>query len=156
MTIDLEHIRSCNPIEDVVAEKYALKKSGSRFIGVEHDSLVVTPANSMYFWDSRDENGDVFDFIGRYHLPYGSSWNNRDTAQFMEVVEYLARRGGITIERGTDFRQTAEWAERQLVQRLHDEGARLEYANHPTGKTGLHAVRQTASARWLEPVGHMA
>ncbi len=120
MTIDLEHMRSRNPIEEVIAEKFALKKSGSRFIGVEHDSLVVTPANELYFWNSRGEHGDVFDFAGRYLLPYGNSWNNRDATQFVEVVEYLARRGGITIERGTDFRQTAGWAERQLIQRLHD------------------------------------
>jgi hypothetical protein len=38
----------------------------------------------------------------------------------MEVVEWLARRAGMTLERGTDFRQTAGWAERQLVQRLQD------------------------------------
>src|SRR5690606_7538783 len=120
MTFDLEQLRSRNPIEDVVAEKFALKKSGSRFIGVEHDSLVMTPANGMYFWNSRSEHGDVFDFVGRYHLPYSNSWNNRDATQFMEAVEYLARRGGISIERGMDFRQTAGWAERQLVQRLHD------------------------------------
>ena len=104
MTIDLEHIRSRNPIEDVVAQKFALKKSGSHFIGAEHDSLVVTPANGMYFWNSQSEHGDVFDFTGRYHLPYGSSWNNRNTTQFMEAVEYLARRAGISINRGTDFR----------------------------------------------------
>ncbi len=120
MTIDLEHIRSRNPIEDVVAERFALKKSGARFVGVEHDSLVVTPANGMYFWNSRSEHGDVFDFVGRYHLPYGSNWNNRDASQFMESVEYLARRGGITIQSGSNWRQSPGWAERQLVKRLHE------------------------------------
>ena len=120
MSIDLDHIRSRNPIEDVVAEKFNLKKSGSRFIGVEHDSLVVVPQSGMYFWNSRGEHGDVFDFAGRYLLPYGDGWNNRDATQFMEAVQYLARRAGINIERRTDFRQTAAWAERQLIQRLHD------------------------------------
>jgi hypothetical protein len=120
MSIDLEHIRSRNPIEDVVGEKFSLKKSGKRFIGVEHDSMVVVPQSGMYFWNSRGEHGDVFDFVGRYHLNYGSGWNNRDPQHFMEAVEHLARRAGINIERGTDFRQTAAWSERQLVQRLHD------------------------------------
>ena len=64
MTIDLEHIRSQNPIEDVINEKFTLKKSGSRFIGTEHDSMVVTPKNGLYFWNSRGEHGDVFDFVG--------------------------------------------------------------------------------------------
>lgn len=63
MTFDLEHIRSRNPIEEVVAEKFALKKSGSHFIGVEHDSLVVVPNTGFYFWNSRGEHGDVFDFV---------------------------------------------------------------------------------------------
>jgi len=120
MTIDLEHVRSRNPIEDVITEKFALKKSGSRFIGVDHDSMVVVPTSGMYFWNSRGEHGDVFDFVGRYHLNYGSGWNNRDPQHFMEAVEHLARRAGISIERGADFRQTAAWSERQLVQRLHD------------------------------------
>lgn len=69
MSIDLDHIRSRNPIEDVVAEKFNLKKSGSRFIGVEHDSLVIVSQSGMYFWNSRGEHGDVFDFAGRYLLP---------------------------------------------------------------------------------------
>ncbi|QPC83025.1 hypothetical protein G4Y79_01225 [Phototrophicus methaneseepsis] len=120
MSFDLEHIRSRNPIEDVISEKFSLKKSGSRFIGAEHDSLVVIPQSGMYFWNSRNEHGDVFDFVGRYHLNYGSGWNNRDSAQFMEAIEHLARRAGISIERNADFRQTPVWAERQLVQRLHD------------------------------------
>jgi DNA primase len=119
MTFDLEQIRSRNPIEEVVAEKFALKNSGSRFIGVEHDSLVVTPSNGMYFWNSRGEYGDVFDFVGRHLLPTGT-WNNRDATQFMEVVRYLAQRAGIVLEENTNFKQSSAWAERRLVQRLHE------------------------------------
>lgn len=55
MALDLEQIRSLNPIEDVVAEKFPLRKSGSRFIGIEHDSLVVVPNTGFYFWNSRGE-----------------------------------------------------------------------------------------------------
>jgi len=119
MSFDLEHLRSRNPIEEVVAEKFALKKSGSRFVGVEHDSLVVVPNTGMYFWNSRGEQGDVFDFVGRHLLSLGA-WNNRDAAQFMEVVRYLAQRAGITIEENDNFKQSTAWAERQLVQRLHE------------------------------------
>jgi len=119
MTFDLEQLRSRNPIEEVVAEKFALKKSGSRFIGVEHDSLVVVPNTGFYFWNSRGEHGDVFDFVGR-HLLLLSAWNNRDAAQFMEAVRYLAHRAGITLEENVNFKKSAAWAERQLVQRLHE------------------------------------
>jgi len=119
MSFDLEQIRSRNPIEEVVAEKFALKKSGSRFVGVEHDSLVVVPNTGFYFWNSRGEQGDVFDFVGRHLLSLGA-WNNHDAAQFMEAVRYLAQRAGITLEENINLKKSAAWAERQLVQRLHE------------------------------------
>jgi hypothetical protein len=120
MSIDLELIRSRNPIEEVVAEKFGLRKAGSRFVGVEHDSLVVKPNTGFYFWNSHDEQGDVFDFTGRYLLGYEQRWNPRDAEMFLEVVAYLAKRAGITLEAEANFRRSHTWAERQLVQRLHD------------------------------------
>lgn len=119
MSIDLEHIRECSPIEEVVGDKFALKKTGTRFIGVEHDSLVVTPNTGFYFWNSRDEHGDVFDFVGRHMLGFGSGWNNHDSAQFMEAATYLAKRAGIALEDSTNYQQSPAWAERELVRRLH-------------------------------------
>ena len=62
MSIDLEHIRSRNLIADVVHEQFSLKKQGSRYVGIDHDSLIVTPKTGFYFWNSRGEHGDVFDF----------------------------------------------------------------------------------------------
>jgi DNA primase len=120
MSIDLEQIRSANPIEQIISEKIALKRQGTRLVGVEHDSLVVTPQTGLYFWNSRGEHGDVFDFVGRHHLGYANRWNNRDAAMFTETVRHLAQRVGIRIEEGGDFRKSASWAERQLVQRLHE------------------------------------
>jgi DNA primase len=136
MSFDLEHLRARNPIEEVVAEKFALKKSGSRFIGVEHDSLVVVPNTGFYFWNSRGEQGDVFDFVGRHLVSLGA-WNNRDTTQFMEVVRFLAQRAGITLEENINFKQSSVWAERQLVQRLHEAllntSAALAYVTEKRG-----------------------
>ncbi len=120
MSIDLDHIRSRNPIEDIVGEKFQLKQSGTRYIGSEHDSLVVTPKTGFYFWNSRGEHGDVFDFVGRYQLSYGNPWNNRDALQFMEAVRYLAKRAGIALEEDTALHKSVGWSFRQLVQRLHD------------------------------------
>jgi predicted AAA+ superfamily ATPase len=81
-------------------------------VGIEHDSLVVVPRTGMYFWNSKDEQGDVFDFAGRHLLSLGN-WNPRDAAQFMEVVRYLAKRAGITIEEDESFKKSPSWAERQ-------------------------------------------
>ena len=137
MSIDLEQIRSANPIEQVIGEKFALKKVGTRFVGVEHDSLVVTPQTGMYFWNSRVEYGDVFDFAGRHQLGYEDRWNNRDALLFMEVVRHLAQRAGMTLDADADFRRSFVWAERQLVQRLHEAllntPAALDYVTKTRG-----------------------
>ncbi len=137
MSIDLEQIRSANPIERVVGEKFALKHQGTRFVGVEHDSLVVTPQTGQYFWNSKAEYGDAFDFAGRHLLNYGQGWNNRDAAMFLEAVRYLAERAGIDLETENDFHKSYAWAERQLVQRLHEAllntPAALEYTTQTRG-----------------------
>ena len=137
MSIDLEQIRSANPIEQVVGEKFALKRMGTRYVGVEHDSLVVTPQTGQYFWNSRGEYGDAFDFAGRHLLGYDNRWNNRDAAMFIEAVRYLAQRAGISIETQNDFHKSFAWAERQLVQRLHEAllntPAALDYATQTRG-----------------------
>jgi hypothetical protein len=137
MSIDLEQIRSANPIELIVGEKFNLKRMGTRFVGVEHDSLVVTPQTGQYFWNSHGEYGDAFDFVGRHLLGYDVRWNNRDAAMFMEAVRYLAQRAGISIETQNDFHKSYAWAERQLVARLHDAllntPAALDYATKTRG-----------------------
>lgn len=119
MSIDLEDIRSRNPIETIVGEHFSLRKSGSRFVGIEHDSLVVVPNSGLYFWNSKGEQGDVFDFIGRYVLKIGV-WNNRDSAQFIEALRYLAQRSGMTFETNPIFKRSPAYGERQLVERLHE------------------------------------
>lgn len=135
MSIDLEQIRSSSPIETLVGEKYPLKRAGARFVGVEHDSLVVTPQTGFYFWNSRDEHGDVFDFVGRHLLGYDQRWNSHDPAMFLEAARYLAQRAGITIEADGDFRRSFAWAERQLIQRLYET-----LLNNPEA---IHYVTQT-------------
>jgi hypothetical protein len=120
MSIDLAEIRARNPIESIIGEKYKLKKVARTFKAEEHDSLVVFPATQSYYWYSRDEGGDVFDWVGREMLGYGNSWSNRQPEQFWEAVKWLANRAGIEIERGDDFKKSHGYAERQLVQRLHE------------------------------------
>jgi DNA primase len=80
----------------------------------------VTPQTGQYFWNSRTEYGDVFDFVGRHVPGYDNRWNNRDATQFMEAVNHLAQRAGISLDNQTDFHKSYAWAERQLVMRLHE------------------------------------
>lgn len=137
MTIDLEQIRSGNLIEDVVTENFPLRRNGTRFVGIEHDSLVVTPQTGFYFWNSHDEHGDVFDFVGRHALGYDQRWNSRDPAMFLEAVRYLAQRAGISLDAVPDFQRSYAWGERQLVQRLHETllntPEALQYVTHLRG-----------------------
>ena len=139
MSIDLELIRARTPLEALVGEHFNLRKSGSRYIGVEHDSLVVTPETGFYFWNSRGEYGDVFDFAGRYLLGYGNAWNNHDAPMFKAVVQCLAQRAGIPYKLAGDTQDLPQWAERELVARLHEAllntPAALQYATETRGWT---------------------
>jgi hypothetical protein len=131
MSIDLEAIRACQRIEELIGEKYSLKKQSARNLrGEEHDSLVIFTQTQSYYWYSRDEGGDIFDWVGREVLGYGTAWNNRQPEQFWEAVKWLAHRAGIHLEPNEDFKKSHTYAERQLVQRLHEA-----LLNHPPALT---------------------
>jgi len=80
---------------------------------------VITPNIGFYFWNSRDEHSDVFDFVGR-HILNLNTWNNHDADHFMASVRWLAQRANVRIEDHPDMRRSPAWTERQLVQRLHE------------------------------------
>ncbi len=163
MSIDLEQIRSANPIEQLIGEKFALKRQGTRFVGVEHDSLVVTPQTGLYFWNSRSEHGDVFDFVGRHLLNHGSSWNNRDASMFMEAVRLSGAAGWHPHRRGqrlspvaelggapTDPATARDAAEHTDRPRLCDKDAWLAAGDRAQRAARFHAVGQTEAARRTE------
>jgi DNA primase len=142
MSIDLEAIRASQRIEDLISEKYRLRKQSARNLrGEEHDSLVVFTQTQSYYWYSRDEGGDIFDWVGREVLGYGSAWNNRQPEQFWEAVQWLAHRAGIHLEPNEDFKKSHTYAERQLVQRLHEA-----LLNHPPALTYATECRAWALA----------
>jgi DNA primase len=138
MSIDLEQIRSSNRIEEIIGSQFTLKKQSSRtFHTQEHDSLVVFVDTQSYYWFSRDEGGDVFDWVGCEVLGNGTAWNNCNPEQFWEAVKWLAHRVGISIEETGDFKKSPAYAERQLVNRLHEallnNQAALNYASQARG-----------------------
>ena len=96
MSIDLEQIRSANPIERVIGEKFALKRMGTRYVGVEHDSLVITPQTGQYFWNSKGEYGDAFDFTGRHLLGYDHEAKD-DGGRMRRTEERLRRKGKLKV-----------------------------------------------------------
>ncbi len=134
--IDLAEIRARSRIEEVVQEKFPLKKSGSHLIGMEHDSLVVNPRTGWYHWNSRDEHGDVFDFVIHHALP-GGGGSSRDAGVFLEAVRYLAERAGLPMASSAEVKQSPAWNERELMRRLEEalykEDAALQYAIRTRG-----------------------
>jgi DNA primase len=131
--LDLELIRSRNPIEEVVQEKFGLKKSGAHFVGIDHDSLVVNPRTGWYHWNSQADRGDVFDFVIRHVLG-----NKRhDAGAFLEAVRYLSERAGLPMASSAEIKQSPAWNERELIRRLeealHQDETAFQYATEVRG-----------------------
>lgn len=86
---DLEAIRNNAKIEDVI-EDYAdfeLEKKSGRYIrSRKHSSFVVDVHRQMYNWNSRNENGSVFDFVMA-----------REGCDFKTAVEVVCRKTGQTL-----------------------------------------------------------
>jgi DNA primase len=116
--IDLNDLRWQVRIETIIEEQHPLRKAGRTLKGVEHDSLVVFPDTQSYYWYSRNEGGDLFDWVGREVLNLGASWNAHSPNQFWDVVKWVANRAGVDIERNTTSKSPA-YNFRQLIQRLH-------------------------------------
>jgi hypothetical protein len=99
MAFDLDQIKaSAVPIEQVINEDEGLEQKRGRYLrGVQHDSLVVDVHGQMYHWNSRDEWGDVIEWLGKHR-----------GLDFREAVEYLCERGGMPApEWGQDALQAA-------------------------------------------------
>jgi hypothetical protein len=114
---------------------------GKRLIGVEHDSLVVIPHTGCYFWNSQGDKGDVFDFVERHVL------SSQGADQFLESVQWLAQRANLPVEDLSRFRQSPAYAERQLIQRMHEallnHAPALHYVTEQRGwqLSTIHAAR---------------
>lgn len=113
--MDIQQIKQDNPLPAVL-EQYgvSLRRAGQGFIGRcpfhddRHPSFSVYLARSGWqfkcWGGSCGMSGDVFDFIGLQL--FGSSWSNRDAAQFKDVLAALgaADRGQSRATWKTDVR----------------------------------------------------
>lgn len=85
-SIDVEKIKEANPIQDVIAETEPLRGERGRYARAQkHDSLIVDTQGQYYTWNSKNETGDVIDWLVRY----------RQANDFKGAVEWLCRRGGL-------------------------------------------------------------
>lgn len=82
--MDIEAIKDANLIEDVIQQTFPLRGRGRYLRAEAHDSLVVDVYNQCYFWNSRDEQGDVITWVQK-----------RQRTDFKGAVTWLCQRGGL-------------------------------------------------------------
>ncbi len=115
----LEKVRAANNLVDIIGQYTQLKPSGRDWMGrcpfPDHPektaSFSVSEGKQLYFCFGCKKGGNTFDFLANYQ---GMS--------FVEAVEYLANRAGLTIPTES-FDSHKQEAERALKRSLH-------YVNH--------------------------
>ena len=89
----IETVRARVPIEQVVGEYVALKRSGSVLKGLSpfsHEktpSFTVSPDKGLFYCFSTSQGGDMFDFVMKL-----------ENLNFAEAVEFVAKKFGIELE----------------------------------------------------------
>ena len=114
----IDQVRTSAEILDVVSQYVPLKPAGKNFKGLcpfhkeKTPSFNVSPERQIFHCFGCGEGGDVFKFLMLY-----------DKMSFMEAVEHLANRAGITVP--TSKRSRAERDDRSLFLTLHEESNRF-------------------------------
>lgn len=96
----VELVRQKIDIVEIIGERVVLKKAGRHFKGLcpfhseKSPSFIVSPERQTFKCFGCQEGGDVFSFLQKY-----------DGMSFLEALETLAKRVGITIE---SYRPTAQ------------------------------------------------
>lgn len=89
----IDDLRRKVPIEQVIGDYVALKKSGTILKGLSpfsHEktpSFTVSPDKGLYYCFSTSQGGDMFSFI-----------MNVESLNFIEAVEFIAKKFGIQLE----------------------------------------------------------
>jgi hypothetical protein len=125
----VDDIKAATRIEQIIHEDEPLKDAehGRYRTGKAHDSLVVSVQKQYYKWNSKNETGDVFEWL-RLHRGM----------EFKEAVVYLAKRAGIEPPRFSEGDVQAAEARRAreqmfgvaakfFAQALRDEAVARDY-----------------------------
>lgn len=122
----IERARAASIVE-VVGRFFTVKRAGTFFRTVEHDSLVLSPRENRYHWYSKtgggtqgQESGDPIDFLMRYGAAGGMS--------FPAAVRHLVNEDfpAWTPPAPTDDEERAEFSD--LAERFHRKLTRRGYA----------------------------
>ncbi len=100
MNDQVEQVKSKVDIVEIIGEKVALKKAGRHFKGLcpfhseKSPSFIVSPERQSYKCFGCQEGGDVLSFLQKY-----------DGMSFLEALEMIAKRVGVTLE---SYRPTSQ------------------------------------------------
>lgn len=88
----VDKVKQANPLASVIEEsgtEFHLAYHSGHIRGAEHDSLTVTEERGLYNWFSRNEGGDVFNWV----------MARNPGMDFMAAVAHLAKRAGMEMPR---------------------------------------------------------
>lgn len=78
------------PLLPIVELHHELNGTGRYRSSKSHDSFVVDSQENVYYWNSKGESGDAYDYVGRYILSYGNAWDCRNSDMFKEALLNLS------------------------------------------------------------------
>ena len=113
-----EEIRARTDIVEIIGAYTRLKRSGKNYTGLcpfhsdKNPSFSVVPSLGIYKCWSCGETGDLFKFVGK-----------KENLDFIETVEFLAKRAGIEFERRGMSKEKA--SEREQAFALNEAAARF-------------------------------
>jgi DNA primase len=131
-TDQVEQVKQKVDIVEIIGEKVTLKKAGRHFKGLcpfhseKSPSFIVSPERQSFKCFGCQEGGDVFSFLQKY-----------DGMTFLEALETLAKRVGITLE---SYRPTSQDSQKKhliTAMDLASEYYHFLLTQHESGKTGL-------------------
>ena len=129
----IEEVRSRNDIVDVISGYVRLQKKGASYFGLcpfhneKSPSFSVSPSKQMYYCFGCGAGGNVFTFLMEY-----------ENYTFVEAVQALARRAGITLpEAEISPQQRQEASLRQQLLEINKLAAKYYYYQliQPQGET---------------------
>ena len=114
----LEQIKSAIPIEELISQKIALKRSGKTLVGAHHThhsdsgtSFTVDPGRGFYYCFNCGEGGDIFTWAMK-----------EENLSFIECVTRFARKAGVQLPEFSEEdreRQNRIYSEREQITKVY-------------------------------------
>ena len=145
-TEKIEEIRQAVDVLQVVGRTVALRKRGSRWIGLcpfhgeKTPSFTITPEKGLFYCFGCRAGGDIFAFVMR-----------QEGIEFQEAVQRLAEEAGLKVALGSPERQKKRQQKKELAQINAYAQAFFEHAlwNSPSDGDSKHSARAYLAQRGI-------